>query len=368
MHRIEGANNVNNLFSDGPPGTVADANWFNAIQEEIANAIEQAGLNLYNANNDPKDQLWQAITSGVPLGYDYIVKNTETFIDLFSKVSANTYKIKDGYESVYFKKFQIDYDITDILTGGDTYAVIQTNNCATIFFESNVVLDVGDTASCLNVNTDYCSIENLYLKGTGTSGAAFTYSISLNADHIRLRNCIVSDRKSNAGSRCNFIDGENLTTTQRSNLCIDNFKLINCEMTGAFVGCGFNYVRNCNNIVIRNFTNSSAVAGSHALCIDNSQILNNLHIEDVNITGGEGQPIGIYQSDFISNAYITDLDSDAAQSARGISNCDHISGASVTDIASASKLGITICNYVSSSFTDQGVNANNFVGTSSNLS
>ena len=61
MHRTEGANNVANLFTDGPPGTTVEANILNAFQEEIANVIEQAGLTLKVAATETRDQLYAAI-------------------------------------------------------------------------------------------------------------------------------------------------------------------------------------------------------------------------------------------------------------------------------------------------------------------
>jgi hypothetical protein len=63
MHRTEGANNLANLFTDGPPGTVFEENWLNAVQEEIAYVIEQAGLALKTASTDTRDQLYQAIST-----------------------------------------------------------------------------------------------------------------------------------------------------------------------------------------------------------------------------------------------------------------------------------------------------------------
>ena len=56
MHRIDEATAVNGLFTDGDPqlgtpGTVVDADWLNAVQEEIANVIEAAGEELVKADN-----------------------------------------------------------------------------------------------------------------------------------------------------------------------------------------------------------------------------------------------------------------------------------------------------------------------------
>ena len=54
MLRTNGEDHVNHMFSDGVPeqgkqATVIDAEWLNAVQEEIAQFIELAGLTLDGA-------------------------------------------------------------------------------------------------------------------------------------------------------------------------------------------------------------------------------------------------------------------------------------------------------------------------------
>lgn len=61
MHRTEGANNSSNLFVDGPPGTTVEEDWLNAVQEEIANVIEEAGLTLKTASTETQTQLKAAM-------------------------------------------------------------------------------------------------------------------------------------------------------------------------------------------------------------------------------------------------------------------------------------------------------------------
>lgn len=61
MHRTEGANNVGNLYTNGPPGTTVTADSMNALQEEICNVIESAGLTLLTASTDTRTQLLAAL-------------------------------------------------------------------------------------------------------------------------------------------------------------------------------------------------------------------------------------------------------------------------------------------------------------------
>jgi len=63
MIRTEGANNVNNLFSNGPPGTSLEENWLNSVQEEICYVIEQAGLTVQTRGTDTRQQLYNAINA-----------------------------------------------------------------------------------------------------------------------------------------------------------------------------------------------------------------------------------------------------------------------------------------------------------------
>ena len=71
MHRIDGQNHLNNRFQGGDPiqrvdSTVVTPEWLNAIQEEIANAIEYFGLSLDKTNNQ---QLRDGLNRGiVPVG------------------------------------------------------------------------------------------------------------------------------------------------------------------------------------------------------------------------------------------------------------------------------------------------------------
>lgn len=57
MHRIDADAHVGNQFSDGDaglgqPGTKCDSAWLNAVQEELAGAIEAAGITLVKGTND----------------------------------------------------------------------------------------------------------------------------------------------------------------------------------------------------------------------------------------------------------------------------------------------------------------------------
>jgi len=64
MHRIDSAGNLAGQFTNGSaatgvPATVVDADWLNAMQEELAAVVEGAGIDLEKGNNG---QLLAALT------------------------------------------------------------------------------------------------------------------------------------------------------------------------------------------------------------------------------------------------------------------------------------------------------------------
>ena len=75
MHRTEGAGHSANTFTDGNPGTATPAttveqDWLNAVQEEMAYTIEQAGLVLDKADNTQFKQAVDLIVASnvIPVG------------------------------------------------------------------------------------------------------------------------------------------------------------------------------------------------------------------------------------------------------------------------------------------------------------
>lgn len=93
MHRTEGTNYApGNLFKNGPPGTVVEQEWLNAVQEEIANVIETAGISLLSAATDSRDQLMTALQA------------------MFSGLSHKATHIRGGADEVDGDKLDIDWN------------------------------------------------------------------------------------------------------------------------------------------------------------------------------------------------------------------------------------------------------------------
>lgn len=75
MHRIDGDGHVDNLFVEGNPATGQEAtrvtaDWLNAVQEEAAAVIEEAGLTLSKPNNAQLLAAIQALIAGAVSGLD----------------------------------------------------------------------------------------------------------------------------------------------------------------------------------------------------------------------------------------------------------------------------------------------------------
>src|SRR3990167_6104864 len=158
MHRTEGANYIKdsagrNNFTDGPPGTTVDEGFLNAVQEEIANVIEYAGINLLTKATDTHTQLREAILQAAG-SFEYIVSSQTSFNSLIERVAANQYKIKDDYSSVYLKSIAGGYACTgssSFLSGGDTYGYILTNNCKLMLAEGGATFSFGDERGYINI-------------------------------------------------------------------------------------------------------------------------------------------------------------------------------------------------------------------------
>lgn len=73
MHRTDADGNVANMFDEGDPGvptqpTQIDADWLNAVQEELANAVEGAGLTLDKPTTWQLRNVIELMYMGIPPG------------------------------------------------------------------------------------------------------------------------------------------------------------------------------------------------------------------------------------------------------------------------------------------------------------
>ena len=192
MHRIQ---TIDRKFH---ADTVVPPEWLNAVQEEVANVIEYAGLNIQTSKYDLMTQLWQAIQLlRMQPEYDIVVTTQAEFNAIITRNGANDYQISDNYKSILFQEgAYLCYGATSFLSGGDAYGVLKTNDCTHLVFENGAYFDVGGTAFHLEVNTDYCRLDNVYVKGNVAAAVAATQSFLLNAYNVTYNNCKTSNRLS----------------------------------------------------------------------------------------------------------------------------------------------------------------------------
>lgn len=132
------------------------------------------------------------------------IENQYDFNNAIERTAANQYKIKDSITSLKINALDGGYKfygITSFLSGGDTYAVLSTNNCKKIICEEGTIFDIGLYPSYLNINTEGCKIENLTIMGDDEPTTQIIYNQAIyigDYANIKLYNCKVQDIVSDA--------------------------------------------------------------------------------------------------------------------------------------------------------------------------
>lgn len=147
MHRTDGDSHVANLFDEGDPGvprapTQVDAAWLNAVQEELCNAITNAGIALVKGTNT---QLRAAL---VNILTDQTIAGVKTFSGSVQAVQMSITKPSGG---------AIALDVTNS-TSGSGMAIQGTANTATTAI-SGVNSGTGSAGSFTASNTTSGAVE-----------------------------------------------------------------------------------------------------------------------------------------------------------------------------------------------------------------
>ena len=339
MHRTEGEYHESNQFTNGPPGTVVDADWLTSIQEELCSVIEGAGLAVSTrAQDSARNQLYQAIQS-IAQKVDYTVYNQTTFEALFTRTGANSYDINSNYRSVYFRNIGSGYSFQNVLSGGDTWGDILTRSCSSIEFENGAYINFGDFPGALEVETDDCFLKNVDLRGEGTA-AAVTESYRLNAHRVTFDNCKTSSRNSNV----DYIGFEGSGTALHN----ITSKYINCtvyDIDGSDKIYGFADCMNLSNCVSYDIDGTvDSVAGFHG-----GKNLSSCIAYD--LTSTSGSVSGFSQCDNISSCTAEDIEASAG-SARGFGACNSVSSSEATTITATdgAAYGMVSCTRVAGAY------------------
>jgi len=376
MHRIQ---TIDRKFH---ADTVVPPEWLNAVQEEVANVIEYAGLNIQTSKYDLMTQLWQAIQLiRMQPEYDIVVTNQSEFNAIITRNGANDYQISDDYKSVLFQEgAYLCYGATSFLSGGDVYAVLKTNDCTHLVFENGAYFDVGGTAFYLETNTDYCRLDNVYIKGNVAAAVAAAQSFLLNAYNVTYNNCKTSDRLSTthfSGFKGSGTAAHNYTSRYSS--C--SAHTLTCA-TAAQTLYGFNACYNLNNCIAYAITSSGAGVGSgfySCSILSNCQAysmtgttspvygFNTCSIISTsysyNLTSTTGGTAGFITCSILSSCYSNKIDATSGVSgnAHGFYQCNYLSACQANDIDSAGGIanGFYGCTYGSAIYTTEASNAGN---------
>lgn len=116
MHRTEGKYHSSNMFTAGPPGTRVEENWLNAVQEEIAYVITQAGLSLLTADTETSQQLYAAISQILAVKQNY-------YVDAGAADAYVLTKVGTGAPTAYTDGMIIEFLAANENTGASTVNV-----------------------------------------------------------------------------------------------------------------------------------------------------------------------------------------------------------------------------------------------------
>jgi hypothetical protein len=100
MHKIDTPSAVDNQFVDrnassGVPGTVCDSSWLNAVQNEICNVVEGAGMELDRQDNGQLNKAIKKIADSAAVRNIYSSEQKEDAGVYWCKIGSE-FQIKDG--------------------------------------------------------------------------------------------------------------------------------------------------------------------------------------------------------------------------------------------------------------------------------
>ena len=321
MHLVTDAeNNDAGYFTDGPPGTVVNANFLNTVLKEIKAVIEAAGIGLSSAESDTNTQLLSALTTHFyPSNYDRVVKTQTEFNALFTRTGANAYVITNGIRSVYIRNTGVAYACygpTSFLSGGDTYAVIKTNDCINLICDPGTYFYFEDTLGRVDCNREGAHITNLWVKGLGTTPVAVSESILVSASGIRLTSCRVTDRRITGAGRAGFRSTNSLTNDIQT---FDSCSVERITADGDFSGfLSCSNLENCKVITLTG--GDGATLSGYRSCSRLSGCLAYAFVAT-----GTCILTGMYGTTYVSNSTLLSLVSTGSGAVTGFDTCSKIS-------------------------------------------
>ena len=290
--------------------------------------------------------------------YDYVVKTQEDFNVLIDYTAANQYRIKDDVKSVYVKYLSGGYQMTGAtspLQEGDSYGYIETNDCTRIVFEPGAFIDMHQNIGYIEVDTAYCYLDGVSVRGDKGVASAIARSFLLNANYVTFMNCDSQTRLSNAAS--SVFEGSGTASHNQTSTYIDckvfdydssaeiiimencqnvqNINVQDIECTGI---ANLYILKDCqdiNGVKIIQIDHSSATGGN-IYCIYACTNISDIYIYDIDLIGTSAGLFCVYNCYNCENIKIEDVDADYEMNAFQL--CRNVSNVIVTDMESASDL------------------------------
>jgi hypothetical protein len=352
VHRTEGANNLNNLYTEGPPATTITGPAMNSLQEEIANVIEQAGITLQKESTDTRDQLWTALqTLGRP--YDIVVSSQSVFNSMIERTGANAYKIKDEYKSVFLKSITGGYACAgaeSFLSGGDSWGYIKTNNCINLIGEGDTFFDFIGTQGFIWVDTENALIFTIGVSGDLSTAANIQRSFFSAAENVTFINCSSKERKSNQSGSCSIFE-QNPTGQDTSRYI--GCSVTNCSSTTNVTEfAAFKNIRNSSGCSVYNLNSDNGTINNELIGFLECNNLSSCTAINLDNDGAiaSAKCYGFKSCEGLSSCFADDLDAGTGTELNGFESCLYLSSCRATTIdnVGANGNGFESCTFISS--------------------
>lgn len=241
------------------------------------------------------------------------IATQQQFNDSIVRTGANTYRFRDDIQSLRLKIIDGGYLMSGVLSGGDLFGNLETNQVTNLEFEPGAFIDFENERGRLTILTAGMMLKNVDLRGTGTVASAITESFLLVAPRVTFDNCKTSNRLSNGPFKA--FNGSGVASHNE---------------TSKYIGCSAINIK------------SSDVPRGFSLC----QNLVNCLVDDLASTGNAA--IGYSACINLSNCIVSKIDNAVLGSVNGFSACKNLASCEAFDVDGLDPNGFVNCFNLSS--------------------
>ena len=321
MHRIE-SDNVDrdsqgrNQFKNGPPGTTINADFMNAVQEELCNAIEGFGKNIGTKLNDSKDQLY-SVLNGLRSG----TTRAATYVFASSDSETNS---QNGTDQI-------------IATSADAAAIITAKAAELSALGGGTIICLEGIYNCYTeldwssyVDLTGCGYRTVFVRAQSTAGVISTDGVSYcNLSNFRINGNNGVFAAASAGVTGTFGDSTDAATYSKIIVHNTEYGFLNCNKVDMCVsfsngGNGFQGCRNLSNCIsISNIFDGFITCAQLSNCAAYSNARTGFW--DCNILSDclakDCGNYGFYQCENIVNSFVDGADNHGYDECSRLMNC-----------------------------------------------